>query len=141
MTREPIYSALFAALSAAPGFITVSRRLRHWDDVQDSEQPAFFISQTGESAETLSGQPTKWRLSINVYVYAKIQPGQNPGTTMNPLIDGICNIINTPHPISGRQNLGLLNVAFCRVEGNVQIDEGTLDNQAVAVIPVVILAT
>lgn len=141
MTREPIYAALFAALSAAPGFVTLSRRLRHWDDVQPSEQPAFFQSQTGESARTVSGQPTVWTLNLEIYVYAAIQPGQAPGPVLNPLVDGISNIINTPHVISGRQNLGLSNVAYCRVEGNVQIDEGTLDNQAVAIIPVVILAT
>ena len=141
MNRENIYAALFTALSAGGGFNTKSRRLQHWDDVQAAEQPAFFISQTGESAETVTGQPTKFRLQVDVYIYAKIQSGAVPGTTMNPLVDAVCNILNTPHPISGKQNLGLPEVSYARVEGNIQVDEGTLDGQAVAIIPVVILAT
>lgn len=141
MNREQVYAALFTALSPAAGFVTKSRRLKHWDDVQASQQPALFISQTGEVGETTTGLPTKWRLSVEVYIYVRLQNNQEPGPVLNPLVDAVCNILNTPHVVTGRQNLGLSGVEYCRVEGNIQIDEGTLDNQAVAIIPVVILAT
>lgn len=142
MNRETIYAALFKALSAAPGFRKKSRRLQHWDAVSKEEQPAFFISQTGESAGDVgNGMPTKWRLSVEVYIYAKLGDKQEPGPVLNPLIDAICNILNTPHPVTGDPRLNLDNVGWAVVEGNIQIDEGTLDNQAVAIIPVVIFAT
>jgi hypothetical protein len=141
MNREQIYTALFVALTDAPGFKTRSRRLKHWNDVPAQDQAAWFMSQTGEVAMTVSGMPTKWRLSVEIYIYTRLQDKQDPGPVLNPLIDGICNILNTPHPITGVQSLNLNNVAWAAVEGNIQIDEGTLDNQAVAIIPVVILAT
>jgi hypothetical protein len=141
MNREQIYAALFVALAPAVGFKLKSRRLKHWDNVPAQEQPAWFISQTGEVAETESGMPTKLKLNVEIYIYAKLQDKQDPGPVLNPLIDAVYNILNTPNPITGRNELNLNNVAYARVEGNIQIDEGTLDNQAVAIIPVVILAT
>lgn len=142
MNRETIYAALFTALSGAAGFTTKSRRLKHWSDTPTTAQPSLMVSQTGEQASTENtGNPTKWKLQCEIYIYAHLQANQDPGPVMNPLIDAVCNILNTPHPITGRTNLGLPNVAYCRVDGNIQIDEGTLDNQAVAIVPVVIYAT
>ena len=40
MNRETIHAALFARLSAVPGFVTASRRLKHWSDTPGGEQPA-----------------------------------------------------------------------------------------------------
>lgn len=141
MNREQIYGALFARLDALTEFTVRSRRLKHWTDTPSSEQPALFVSQTGENASTQTGQPTKWLMQVDIYVYARCPKTQNPGAVLNPLIDAVCNALNTPHPITGRTNLGVPGVEWVRVEGKIETDEGTLGEQAVAIIPVVILAT
>lgn len=141
MIRETIYAALFAALPGSPTFKTKSRRLQHWQDTPSGQQPALFISQTGEQALTVTGQPSRWLMKVDVYVYARCSKTQNPSEVLNPLIDAVCNALNTPHPVTGRTQLGLSNVEFARVEGAIETDEGTLGEQCVAIIPVVILAT
>lgn len=141
MNREEIYAALFAQLASVPGFTTTSRRLKHWSDTPQGEQPAIFQAQVNETAQTATGQPTKWLLRCDLYLYVRAPGKQAPSTILNPLVDAVCNKLNTVHPITGRNTLGLPNVEYCRVEGTIETDEGTLGEQAVAIIPVVILAT
>lgn len=137
MTREPIYAALFALLSDIPGVVLSSRRLRHWTDVPPEEQPALFVTQGNEQADTLTGQPTKWLLSVDVYIYANTANG-SPSTILNPIID---SVVDALMPITGNiQTLGGL-VSYCRVSGQIETDEGLLGDQAVAIIPIEILAT
>lgn len=141
MIRETIYGALFNTLNGlTPAFTTRSRSLRHWHDTPPEDQPSLMQNQTGESAQTMDGFPTKWLLKLDIYVYAKIQPGQSSSSVLNPLVDAVCNALNTPHVITGKTNLGLSNVEWARVDGNIETDEGSLGDQAVAIIPVVILA-
>lgn len=141
MNREHIYSALFERLQAIPGFVTCSRRLRHWADVDSLAQPALFITQGTEEVTTLSGEPSRWRLSIKLYLYARTDGDQAPATMLNPLLDAVCAAINEVHPVTGRSALPVDGVAYCRVEGVIQTDEGSLGDQAVAIVPVVILAS
>lgn len=141
MNREQIYSALFAQLAAIPEFTTVSRRLKHWTDTPQGEQPALFQAQVNESAQTTTGQPTKWVLRCDLYLYVRAPGKVAPATLLNPLVDAICNKVNAVHPITGKNTLGLSNVEYCRIEGSIETDEGTLGEQAVAIIPVTILAT
>lgn len=140
MNREAIYSPLWARLSALPEFKTKSRRLKHWADVPADDQPALYMAQTGETAQTTTGLETKWTLRLDLYVY--VQSGDEaPGPIINPLIDSICNTINAIHPVTGRSILNVPGLEYCRVEGAIDTDEGTLGSQSVAIIPVTILAT
>ena len=61
---------------------------------------------------------------------------------VNPLIDAVCNTVNAIHPITGKTALVAdgADVEYCRVEGTVETDEGTLGEQAVCIIPIVICA-
>ena len=43
VNREKIYDALFEKLKQVEGIVTLSRRLRHWDEVEAYEQPALFL--------------------------------------------------------------------------------------------------
>lgn len=139
MNREPIYAALFAKLAAVPGFVTMSRRLKHWNDCDKSIQPALYMAQTGESADTVRGQPTRWTLAVDVYVYARTDGELAPGPVINPLIDAIEQAL-APNAIENAQTLGGL-VEWCRVDGAIQTDEGTLGEQLVQIIPVLILVS
>lgn len=141
MNREAIYAALWDKLSAIEGFKTKSRRLQHWTDVEKRGQPALFMSQTGESVQTTTGLPPRWTLRVQVYIYVSTQTGKPPGPLINPLIDAVCNSISAPHPVTGRSTLDVPGVEWCRVEGSIDTDEGTLGDQAVAVIPITIFST
>lgn len=138
MNREPIYAALFDLVAAAPGLVTTSRKLLHWDDVPASNRPALFMSQKGETAINTTGQPTKWRLDIDLYLYVSTQGEDYPGAVLNPILDYITDALD--YPFAGvPQTLGG-KAQWARIEGRIETDEGTLGNDAVAIIPVQILA-
>lgn len=138
INREAIYAALFERLQAIPGIATSSRKLLHWADVPADEQPALFLAQGNQTATTTSGQDTVWQLRADVYLYVHTN-GEAPGPVLNPLLDAICAALNATHPVTGRSMLDVPGVHYCRVEGTIETDEGTLGEQAVAIVPVVIL--
>ncbi|MFK7088682.1 hypothetical protein AAFM71_07680 [Chromobacterium violaceum] len=143
MNREAIYSALFERLKAIPGLRTTSRRLRHWSDVDASQQPAMFQAQVRESpipGDPSRGLPTKWTLSADVYVYARTDGDQAPGTVLNPLLDAIEAALQPDNPVLRAQTLGGM-VEHCWIDGDIETDEGALGDQAVAIVPIRILAT
>lgn len=141
MNREDIYAALYQKVSAIPGLVITSRRLRHWADVPGEQQPALYQAQGGETPITTSGQPSAWLLRCSLYLYVQVASDDAPGPVLNPLMDAICNAINEVHPITGRAVLpGVEGVEYCRINGSIETDEGALGNQAVAIIPVEILA-
>jgi len=141
MTREVIYSALFDKLTNAANFKTKARRLRHWADVNRHEQPALFLIQKRETAQPVRGQPTKWLLSVDVYIYAWAAPPDLPSQALNPLLDAITAAIAPDRPqIENVQTLGGL-AHHCWIEGGIETDEGVLGDQSVAIIPINILAT
>lgn len=140
MNREAIYAALFAKLAAVPGLKTSSRRLLHWSDVGQGDQPALFQAQKTETAQIVSGQATRWTLAVDVYLYVKTPPPDSPGTVLNPLLDAIEAALVPDNPIKNTNTLGGL-VHHCWIEGAIETDEGTLGDQAVAIIPVLIFTT
>lgn len=139
INREQIYSALFAKLRAIPAFGTASRRLRHWDDVPAVDQPALFQTQKPEQPEQQPGLPTKWTLAVDVYIYANTAGEDPPAAIINPLIDSIEAAI-APDPVTNKCTLGGL-VSHVWIDGEIQNDEGVLGDQAVAIVPIRILAS
>ena len=141
IAREPIHAALFARVSGAAGFVTIDRRLRHWSDVTPAEQPALFQCQTRETATIRRlGAPTVWTLGVELYLYAhSSDPYQAPATVLNPLLDAVMSAL-APDPATGIQDLGLpAMVQHAAIAGRIDTDEGTLGDQAIAIIPVEIL--
>jgi hypothetical protein len=140
MNREPIYAGLFALLAAVPGLRISSRILKHWNDVPAEQQPALYQAQKREQAINKTGEPTKWLLSVDLYVYVRTSGGQVPGTVLNPILDAI-EAVFVLHPITGIHTLPIAGVEWARIEGAIETDEGTLGEQAVAIVPIQILAT
>jgi hypothetical protein len=137
MDREAIYSALFDKLSNAAEFITVSRRLKHWSDVAAADQPALFQAQRREIVEGEPGLPRMHLLHVDAYIYASTgDPDASPGEMINPLLDAIEAAL-APDPITNKQRLGGL-VEHVWVEGEIETDEGTLGDQGVCIVPLVI---
>lgn len=140
MNREPIYSALYAKLAAITELRTRSRVLKHWNDVSPEEQPALFMAQAREVPTTVTGQPTKWDLFVDVYVYARTGSGSVPGAVVNPILDAIEAALPL-HPVTGKHMLDAPGVEWARIDGAIETDEGTLGDQMVAIVPIHILAT
>lgn len=138
--REAIYAALYARLPSTPTFVTKSRILRAWFDTPAEEQPAIYQAQTGQIVIPTSGQPAKWVLKADLYIYSKVPAGVSPGTVLNALLAEIELALKSDHPIDSRCTLGGL-VHYARIEGEVETDEGTLGDQAVAIVPIAILTT
>lgn len=151
--REAIWSKFFALLSAlqaptgqlpsvATPFSIVSRRAILWEQTEKWQPgPALYLFQHREIGETKErGKPTKWYLHANLYVYAlNADQSLSGGQILNPLIDAVEGAL-APKPVEGNVlSLGGL-VSRAYIEGPVEVAEGNIDNIAVAVIPVVIIA-
>jgi len=138
INREAIYAALFTRLSTAASFVTTSRKLRHWDDVKPPQQPALFQVQKGEQPRNTPGLPTEWVLTVEVFVYARAPGHALPSAAINNLLDAIEAAL-APDPITNKCTLGGL-VQHVWIDGQIQTDEGALGDQAIAIIPLQILA-
>jgi hypothetical protein len=140
--RETIYSALFSIAASATDFATAGRRLRHWSDVAPAEQPALFMSEKGGRAQVKTlGASVEWTLYADFWIYAYAgDPNVAPASLLNPLLDALEAAI-APVPATGIQNLGLPTmVRHAYIAGKIETDEGVFGDQAVALVPVEILA-
>jgi hypothetical protein len=141
MRREPIYAALWSLASNAAPFATAQRRLRHWADVSPAEQPALFMSEKGSIAKVKAlGAPIVWTFFADFFLYAhSSDPYRAPAVILNPLLDAVEAAL-APAPATGIQDLGLPEmVQHAYIAGKVETDEGTLGDQAIAIMPVEIL--
>jgi hypothetical protein len=136
--RESIYAALFARVSAAAGFVTVSRRLQVWGDVPMGLHPALFQIQKKEIPLNTPGMNQVWTLTVDIVIYAHTQGDKSipPSSIINGLVDAVIASIS-PEPVSNKQTLGGL-CEHVWVDGSIVTDEGILGDQAVVVIPITI---
>jgi hypothetical protein len=142
IVREAIYAALWSLAAEAENFATASRRLRHWSDVSPAEQPALFMCEKGGVAKVKAlGAPLVWTLHADLFVYAhSADPYLPPASILNPLLDALEAAL-APAPATGIQDLGLpAMVSHAYIAGRIETDEGVLGDQAIAIVPVEILA-
>jgi len=151
MTREPIYAAVFAFFAAltiggSPAFLTATRKLATWEDVEPEAQPALLMRQVSENANYRKGLPTIWTCQIVLLLYVKTQaqnvPDVVPSVVLNPLLDAIeaAVIGGMDDPSSLSATLGGL-VSHCAIKGDVQYFEGTLGDDAVVAVPIEFLTS
>lgn len=138
--REAVFAALMDRLQGVPGLVTVSRRLQHWNDTPPTQQPALFVQQSGETVIRQPRQPAKRTTNCNLIIYFRIDNNAMPGAVINPILDAIEAAFAPDDPIQNICTLGGV-VDACRIEGAIQVDEGTLDNQGVASVPIHIVST
>jgi hypothetical protein len=142
-TRESIYAALFARGSASAGFALNGRRLKHIDDLQPIQFPAFFQVQVAEEwSQKATNLPPKGALHAEWWVYVYNNDGSSShAQQLNPLIDALCGSLGLPpafNPSStGEQTLGGLVTSVC-LDGKIDYAEGALDDRGFARIPLVI---
>lgn len=141
ITREPIFSALaskFSSLKPAT-FKTISRRLKHFNEVSPSEQPALFVTAGDQIATYSKHGPPTWTLIVELYIYARHDGHLDPSPILNPLLDAVEGALAFDDVVNGKLTLGGL-VETCRIEGQVQVHEGAVGDQSIMIIPVQILA-
>lgn len=132
--RETYYGELAKRLKAVPGIKTFGRRLVHVNQVAPAQQPALFIAQTGQQPSYQTGRTIIWTLGADLYLYVRDPKGADPGPLMNPIMDALCAVFAPDNAMVNACTFG----GLChRVElGAIETDEGTLGEQAIAIIPV-----
>jgi hypothetical protein len=124
------------------GWRTTSRRLQWWTETPN--QPALFVRNVGDEYPPRAAHalPPNTTMDCEVWIYSNA--GQNPclapSVGLNNLIDAVKSVLD---PVPGSpQTLGLTGttVQHCWIEGTIDMHPGDLDGQAIAVIPVKILA-
>lgn len=139
MNREAIYSALWDRLQSIQGIVTFERKLRHWSEVRSIEQPYLCMACGNQHIERVFGGLDKHRLPATLYLYVNTaaDPKAAPSIQLNNLLDAIEAVMK---PV-GENNLTLGGlVSHCWIAGDITTDEGVLGEQALAFIPIDILA-
>lgn len=139
LTLSEPATATATGVTIKSGFRTVGRRLKHWSKV--NEQPALFVRYVGdEYPKRPTGLLPKVELDYQLWLYARSGnvPDAEPTDALTPLIDAI-EFSLAPSPAFGAQTLGGL-VQHCWIEGRIEVYPGDQDDQAMALIPVRILA-
>ena len=139
-SRETIISALFTLLQGTAGINTSSRKVKHWSEVTQREQPALFLAQGKETLQAAKmGEPVRHTLTAMVYLYAHTQADSKtaPSQILNPVVDAIEAAL---HPTfeGTKQTLGGL-VVHAGIVGTIETDEGALGDQGVVIIPIEIV--
>jgi hypothetical protein len=124
-------------VSLTTGFLTFSRRLKHWSDV--AAQPALFLRDADEQIEYVNTVMQRQAIMAEVWIYSSA--GQNPdaipATGLNNLLDAI-QAAFAPDSPTGQFTLGGL-VSWCRMSGKIEKEPGDIGGQAIAVADVEII--
>src|SRR3970040_1642286 len=147
MTRDTIYAALLQLWSnltvgGSPAFKTATRKVKIWELVAAEDQPALLQLQRRETVTKPRGLPAKWTLSIDLYLY--VHTGANtdqtivPSQLLNPLMDAIEAALVIDDRSNDACTLGGI-VSHCFIDGAVEIFEGNLGDELVAIIPIVVV--
>jgi hypothetical protein len=144
VARETIYAALFDLLTGINGIKKFSRRLLHWSETNSADQPALFLVQGHQAPQqTGRGIPPKWILRAELYLYvnAGSDPNVIPAQQLNKLLDKIEAALRPSTGNDQMQNTQTLGglVSHCWLDGEIEVFDGALGEQSVAIIPISIL--
>ena len=145
MVREDFYAAVWALFSPlistasppvptpATPFVSGSRQLVHFDQVDIVEMPALFQNQVSETPWLVSnGGQVGTIFEIELYVYCPSDQANVdtvPSTFLNPCMDGL----DTQIPRLGNpKNVVLLGAPVEMVAGKIEYFEGLLSDKSIA---------
>lgn len=149
--REPIYAAIFSFWAGltlptltvpVPAFKSATRNLKHWDDVSGEDSPALLVQQRREVSVYRKGLPLRWTFELALFVYVRTN-GQNDPTVLvtsvlNPLLDAIEGALLVDDITTNSCTLGGI-VSSCAINGPIEIFQGNLGDEEVAIIPISIV--
>lgn len=130
-----------AAATFTTGFAETGTRLKWYTEL--AAQPALFIRHAADeypprrTAREIPSAPT---LEFEAWVYSNAgrDPDLAPGDALDNILDAM-RIVMTPVP-GLPQTLGLAIVQHAWIEGRVEYEPGDLAGQAIAVVPLRVLA-
>ena len=137
MNREAILSALWATVTAAPGFRTRERRLEHWSEA--AAQPALYLGAMSEDGpDGPSNLPGPIGYTVELWLYTKGEDkGGDPQKSLVALQDAVAATLR-PDAVNNTQTLGGICIN-ARLRWSDDTAPGHTDGQAVAVGEVEIL--
>lgn len=155
VTREQVYQALFAVGASAKWdvdpmdplvfstWVTTSRRLKLFNEVQQDQQPYFCQAEHAETLAQKSNLPYRRVFDAKWIVYqASAFDLETPGVILNnKIIDALQSALSPAVSDPGypqRNTLGGL-AYHTFIDGEILKDPGDIDNQAMLVIPVKVL--
>lgn len=139
-SSESVYAASFAllqTLSVGGNFNTISRRLKHVEDVDPLAMPAVYQLQINRqpTIETLQGIAV-WTLRCHWYIYVSAPDETAPSSPLlNPRVDEVLNLLPQDPEQAVQVSVGDLQIAIT-ADGPVEFFEGLLGNKSVARIPI-----
>lgn len=139
LNRNAIYSALFTLGCSSSSFKTTGQRLQYWN--KTPEQPALFLRSGDDDYPPRNTPKERVKVTLNAefWIYYLAQdPNEAPGIMLDQLITNLEDTLR-PGVMCEAQTLGGL-VIHCWVEGQIKKDDGALTGQAIAMVPVKILA-
>ena len=141
-TREAALAALLTALSSAATFGVVTRRLLAPEQMCSIGSPGLALVVHHEEYHRPNfAVPPKRTITASVLIYVNAgaaNPNAVPDSLLNPIIDGIDTALKADNGASNLCTLGGL-VSHCSYSGSITITEGTLGDEAVALVPISIL--
>lgn len=121
-----------AAVPLTTGFLTFSRRFKHWSQV--TAQPALFLRDGTEEIQYRGTIMQSQTMKCEVWIYSNA--GENPDAVpviaLNNLLDAVQSAFAPDDPNRGRFTLGGL-VEWCRLDGKIEKEPGDIGGQAIAV--------
>lgn len=152
VNRQALWDAVaawFQAITDADGakvFRTFYKSAKSWAQVPPENCPSANLDPITEQWLVRQGLPPKLTMTalLRVYVVTN-QDGDDvlnvdANAILNPIIDAVANAIIIDDPASECATLGGL-VSHCAIQGKLERFSGTLANEAVAVIPIVIVVS
>lgn len=143
MQREPIYAAAFAKFATLPGIVTASRKPKTWEDVPPEDTPALLMLVRREHQDRQVNMPTRWTFDVELLLYvhtgAQNDPDIVPAQVLNPILDVVGGALPVDDTVGNRCTLGGL-VYSAAINGEIEIFPGNLGDEAVATIPLRIIA-
>ena len=140
LDRNAIATALFALGCSSSEFKTTGQREQMWSSTP--EQPALFLRSVSEEypEREVRMSRVKVTLQFEFWIYYRTtDPNEAPGIQLDALITALEETLR-PGVMQQAQTLGLPYVSHCWIRGRILKDSGALTGQAIARIPVEVLA-
>jgi hypothetical protein len=138
--RRQISQALFAQLRTAYNWARSERGTEIWSNVAPVDQPFLGLLCPREAAsEPQAWGLTRWERFYFAMIYmrrdqAPLEEGEYFSDLIDDLLDAIDKVLAGDLPGEANTLGGL--VTQCTIEGDIMVDAGILDNQAVILVPI-----
>jgi hypothetical protein len=129
--------ALLTPLLSSGTFITVSRRVVLWYNLDSSLKPALYMQEPEENGLlSMRGTPRRAEWLIHLFIYAEVPVGGDAigATTLNNLLDAVELALGLQ---AGQGAPVTLSNSVYRIwqEGIIRKDPGDIDGHALAIYP------